>query len=151
MEGRGLRQDQAQRDRPSPTRAGPAFHHDQHRHRPQPAYHGNAEERGQPSRPDLSAPRKAVRGGQRQRQARELVHRHRHRDKPAGAWRNALRERAVPAVPGRGAEGRGRVPGSAANLRGQRGKRSQAWRERGTAGDRVNVPWRRAYRNPGID
>ena len=58
---------------PAQHELAPHLHHHQCGHRPQPAHHGGDAERGRPPRPGVFAPRKALRGGQRQRQAQQLV------------------------------------------------------------------------------
>ena len=66
---------------------------------------------------------KAVRGRERIGQAQQLVDFHRQGRKPARPGLYADGERAVPAVPDSGHQGRGRVSGFAAHQRCQRGQR----------------------------
>ena len=141
-------QNQAQRGSPRPARAGPRVRDHQHRLRSQPADHGSDENRGGPARAGLPAAREALRRGQRQRQAQQLVHQHRHRRQPAGAGRHPSRQRAVPAVPVRRHPGGGRLPGSAAGIGGQRRQRSPAGGQRSAARHHLDVPGRRADRDP---
>ncbi len=133
-------QDQAQRGGPRPARAGPHLHHHQHCHRPQPADHGDHEKRGRQARSGLPAPRKALRWGQRQRQAQQLVHLHRHRQEPAGPRQGTLQKHPVPAVPGGHHQGRGRISGPAAYLCGLCRQRPPAGRQRGPSRHHFHVP-----------
>ena len=86
-----------------------------------------------PQRPRLPAARKALRRGQRLRQACQLVDSDRHRDEPPRPGQNALGERAVPALPLRRHKGSRRISGHAARDRRDRGERPQARRPRSAA------------------
>ena len=66
-------EDQAQRGGPGPVRDGAGLLDHEHRHRPQPAGHGDHAEGGAAPRPGLPAAREALRRRQRLRQAQQLV------------------------------------------------------------------------------
>ena len=58
---------------PAQHELAPIYHHREHRHRPQPAHHGDNEEGRGAARPCLPAAREAVRRRERLRQAQQLV------------------------------------------------------------------------------
>ena len=143
-------QDRAQRGGSRPARERPRLLQRQHRLRPQPADHGAAENRGRAARSGVPAPRKALCRGQRQRQARQLVFADRHWRESAEARQDSQPERPVPAVSGGLYQGRGRVSGHAALLRGLPRQRPPSGRQRGSSRHRVRVSGRRADRHSGL-
>ena len=64
--------------------------------------------------------------------------------------RNALRKRAVPALPRCGRAGGGRLSGASSHLRRNGGQRPPSRRQRGAARGRVDLPRRRADRHSGV-
>ena len=95
-------------------------------------------------RPGLPAAREAVRRRQRLGQAQQLVDGHRHRAQPARARRHAAREPPVPAVRGRRDPGRRHPPAAAARVDRERGPGPPPRRQRGAAGDHLDLPRQRA-------
>ncbi len=92
--------------------------------------------------------REAVRRGERERQAPQLVAGHGVRQ-PAGAGRDAARQHAVPLLlRGRAARG-GQAPGPDPRVRGVRGQRSPPGRQRGAAGHHLGLPGRPAHGRAG--
>ena len=100
---------------------------------------------GRQVRPGLPAAREAVRRHQRLGQAQQLVDGHRRRREPAQPRRHAARQRPVPGLL------RGRHPGRAQVCRSccacrvaRRGQRPPPGRQRGPAGDHLDLPGRSA-------
>ncbi len=106
--------------------------------------HDDAPARGAEVRHGLPAAREALRGHQRLGQAPELVARH-GVDEPARTGRHAARERAVPRVLRRGHPRRVTARDAAARLGRPRGQRPPARRQRGPAGDHLDLPRRPAH------
>ena len=77
-------------------------------------------------------------------QAQQLVVRDRHGHQPARARRHAAREPAVPVLLHGGARGRRQAPGAAARVDRLAGPGPPPGRERGAAGDHLDLPRRRA-------
>ena len=137
-------QDAPQRGRAGPVRVRPGVRELQRRLRPPAALHAAAAERGAPLPAGLPAAREAVRRRQRLGQAQQLVVRDRHRGQPARAGRHAAREPAVPVLLlGRAARGR-HAPGAAARIDRLARAGPPPGRERGAAGDHLDLPRRRA-------
>ena len=131
VEARRARQDRAQRGRPRAARARARLHHREHRHRPQPAHHGDdAEGRGAATvssvcctksrSPASTAAASTTTGRISTDTGINLLE----------PRRNAVRKRAVSAVPVRGHPGGGRLSGSAPHLRRDGGQRPPSRRER---------------------
>ena len=137
-------QDPPQRGRSRPVRDRPDLRELQRRLRPPAADHAADAERGPPLRPRLPPAREAVRRRQRLRQAQQLVDGHRHRQQPDGARRHPGREHELPVLLRRGDPCGQQAPGPAAGLGGQPRPGPPARRQRGAAGDHLDLPGRRA-------
>ena len=101
-------------------------------------------ERRPPLRARLPAAREAVRRRQRLGQAQQLVDGHRHRRQPARARRHAAREPAVPVLLRGRHPGGQQAPGAAARVGRLRRPGPPPGRQRGAAGDHLDLPRRRA-------
>ena len=102
------------------------------------------EEAGAEARHGVPVPREAVRRHQRLRQARQLLPRQRHRGQPAAARRHPARQRAVPRLLRCGHPRRAQVRRPAAGLGRLGDQRPPARRQRGPAGDHLDLPRRPA-------
>ncbi len=98
------------------------------------------------ARPDVPHPREAVRRHQRVGQAQQLVDGHRRRREPARPGQRPARQRAVPGLPGGRHPRRQRPRRHPAREHRRRRQRPSPRRQRGTAGDRVDLPRRRSSR-----
>ena len=137
-------QDPPQRGRAGPVRGRADLRELQRRLRPPAADDADHAERRPPLRARLPAAREALRRHQRLGQAQQLVDGHRHGHQPARPGRHAAREPAVPVLL-RGRHPRGQpAPGAAARLGGQRRPGPPPRRQRGPAGDHLDLPRRRA-------
>ena len=86
-------------------------------------------------------PRKALCRRQRLRQARQLVPGHGHRQEPASSpVPDPQPERPVSPFPGRLCQGRGRIPGASAGLRGLLRQRPPSGRPGGTSCGDLHLP-----------
>ncbi len=138
-------QDAPQRGRPQPVRDRADLRELQRRRRPPAADDADHAERRPPLRARLPAAREALRRRQRLGQAQQLVDGHRHGPQPARAGRHAAREHPVPVL----LHGGHRAPSTTT-----RRCCARAWRERrpgppprrqrGAAGDHLDLPRRRA-------
>ena len=100
----------------------------------QMVHHGDPEARGSALWAPGAAPREAVRGGERVRQAQQLVHVHGLRGQPARSAGRDPHQHAVPGVPLRHDSRGGHPRRPAARLDRVGGQRSSARRQRGAAG-----------------
>ena len=133
-------QDPPQRGRPGPVRDGAGLRTDLGRVRPQHGRHGHdAPPRAAP-RPDVPHPREAVRRDQRLRQAQQLVDGHGRGREPARPGQRPARQRPVPGVPRRRHPCRQRPRGPAPREHRGRRQRPSPGRQRGPAGDHVDLP-----------
>ena len=137
-------QDASQRGRAGPVRGRAGVRELQRGVRSPAALHAAAAERGAPLPADVPAAREAVRGRQRLGQAQQLVVRDRHGRQPARAGRHAAREPPVPVLLHGGARCRRFAPGAVARLDRLPRPGPPAGRERGAAGDHLDLPRRRA-------
>ena len=137
-------QDPPQRGRAGPVRVRAGVRELQRGLGPPAAVHADPAERRAPLRPRLPAAREAVRRRQRLGQAQQLVVRHRHGRQPARAGRHAAREPAVPVLLHRGARGGRQAPGAAARVDRLARPGPPPGRQRGAAGDHLDLPRRRA-------
>ena len=129
---------------PGPVRGRADLRELERRLRPPAADDADHAERRPPLRARLPAAREAVRGRQRLRQAQQLVDGHRHGHEPARAGRHAAREPAVPVLLRGRHPGRQQAPGAAARVGRQRRPGPPPRRQRGAAGDHLDLPRRRA-------
>ena len=143
-EARRADQDAPQRGRAEPVRGRADLRELQRRRRPPDDHDADHAEHGPPLRPGLPAAREAVRGRQRLGQAQQLVDGHRHRAEPARPRRHARREPAVPVLLRGRHPGRQPAPGAAARLDRERRAGPPPRRQRGAAGDHLDLPRRRA-------
>ena len=105
----------------------------------------------QEARHGMPVPREAVRRRQRVGKARQLLDGQREFGSPAGARRHPARERPVPGVLRRGDPRRAQVRRPAAGVGGIGHQRSPPRRQRGTAGDHLDLPRRTARRRVRAD
>ena len=137
-------QDPPQRGRAGPVRGRADLRELQRRLRPPAADDADHAERRPPLRARLPAAREAVRRHQRLGQAQQLVDGHRHGHQPARAGRHAAREPAVPVLLLGRHPGRQQAPAAAARVGRRRRPGSPPRRQRGAAGDHLDLPRRRA-------
>ncbi len=143
-EAGGAGQDAPQRGRAQPVRARADLRELERRLRPPAAHDAGDAERGAPLRPGVPAAREALRGSQRVGQAQQLVDGHRHRDEPARARGHAAREPPVPVLLRRGDPGGQHPPGAAARVDREPRPGPPSGRQRGAAGDHLDLPRLRA-------
>ena len=98
------------------------------------------------ARPDVPDPREAVRRDQRLGQAQQLVDGDRRRREPARPGQRPARQRPVPGLPGGGHPRRQRPCRPAPGEHRRRRQRPPPGRQRGAAGDRLDLPRRPARR-----
>ena len=137
-------QDPPQRGRAGAVRARADLRELERRLRPPAADDADAAERRPPLRPDRAPAREAVRGRQRLGQAQQLVDGHRHGLEPARAGRHAAREPPLPVLLRGGHQGGQQAPGAAARVDRLAGPGPPPRRQRGAAGDHLDLPRRRA-------
>ena len=137
-------QDAPQRGRAQPVRDRADLRELQRRLRPPAADDADHAERRAPLRAGLPAAREAVRRRQRLGQAQQLVDGHRHGQEPARAGRHAARQPPVPVLLRRRDPGRQQAPGPAAGVDRLARPGSPPRRQRGAAGDHLDLPRRRA-------
>ena len=87
---------------------------------------------------------KPYRRRQRLRQAQQLVDGHEHRPQPDGARRDPRGQPELPVLLRGGHQGRGQAPGPAARFRREHRAGPPPGRQRGAAGDHLDLPGRRA-------
>ena len=129
---------------PGPVRAGAGVRELERGLRPPAADHAVHDERGPQVRPRVPAAREAVRRRERLRQAQQLVDGHGHGREPARARRQPVGEHQLPVLLRGRDPGRQQAPGPAPGVgRGHR-PGPPPGRERGTPGDHLDLPGRRA-------
>ena len=137
-------QDPPQRGRAEPVRDRAGVRELERRLRPPAADDAGAGKRRPALRPGLPAAREAVRRRQRLRQAQQLVDGDRHRHQPARPGRHAGRQHPLPLLLRGGDPGGQQAPGAAARLGRQHRPGPPPRRQRGAAGDHLDLPRRRA-------
>ncbi len=137
-------QDPPQRGGAQPVRDRADLRELERRLRPPAADDADHAERRPPLRPRLPAAREAVRRRQRLGQAQQLVDGHRHRQEPARSGRHPARQPAVPVLLRRRDPGGQQAPGPAARVDRVARAGPPPRRQRGAAGDHLDLPRRRA-------
>ncbi len=137
-------QDPPQRGRARPVRDGAGLRGHLGRLGPQHGRHEPDAPARRAARPDVPDPREAVRRDQRLGQAQQLVDGHRRRREPPRPGRRPACQRPVPGVPRRGHPRRQRPCRPAPGEHRRRGQRPSPRRQRGAAGDRLDLPRRPA-------
>ena len=135
-------QDPPQRGRAQPIRDRADLRELERRLRPPAADDADHAERGAPLRAGVPAAREAVRRRKRLGQAQQLVDGHRHGQEPAGARRHAAPQPRVPVLLRRRDPGGQQVPGTAAGVDRLARSGSSPGRQRGAAGDHLDLPRR---------
>ncbi len=133
-------QDAPQRGRPQPVRGRADLRELERRLRPPDDHDADPAEHGPALRPGLPAAREALRRRQRLGQAQQLVDGHRHRREPARPGRHALGEPLVPVLLLGRDPGRQPAPGAAASFDRERRAGPPPRRQRGAAGDHLDLP-----------
>ena len=151
VQARHSRQDPAQRGGPRPVRDRADVRAGQHRLRPPAAADDDLQDDRQEARHGVPVPREAVRRRQRVGQARQLLDGQLRAGLAAGPGRHAARERAVPGVLRRGDPRRAQVLRAAARFGGVGHQRPPVGRQRGAAGDHLDLPRRTARRRLRAD
>ena len=140
-------QDPPQRGRAGAVRGRADLRELERRLRPPAADDADHAERGAPLRARLPAAREAVRRRQRLGQAQQLVDGHRHGLEPARAGRHAAREPRVPVLLRGGHRRRSTSTRRCCARRSPSpGQDHRLGRQRGAAGDHLDLPRRRAAR-----
>ncbi len=137
-------QDPPQRGRAGPVRDRADLRELERRLRPPAADDADPAERRPPLRPGGAAAREAVRRRQRLGQAQQLVDGHRRGREPARARRHPAREPAVPVLLHGRDPGGQQAPGAAARIDRLPGPGPPPRRQRGAAGDHLDLPGQRA-------